>query len=50
MNYTLKPELIDELLEIIREGSPIIFDTKVVSPSEYEFYYNSGFQWAFDVT
>ena len=51
MTYTLKPEYIGEILEIIRyETLNIKFDTNAVDPSEYEYFYNTGFDWAFDVT
>jgi hypothetical protein len=47
--YTLKPEYIGQVLEIIRyETLNIKFDTNIVDTSEYETYYNLGFQWAFE--
>jgi hypothetical protein len=51
MTYTLKPEYVGDVLEIIRyEVLDIKFDTNTVDPSEYERYYNQGFEWAFDVS
>jgi hypothetical protein len=51
MTYTLKPECVGEILEIIRyETLNVKFDTNIVDPIEYEYYYNIGFDWAFDVT
>jgi hypothetical protein len=50
MTYTLKPEYVGTILEIIRyETLNITFDTNIVDPSEYEHYYNIGFDWVFDV-
>jgi hypothetical protein len=51
MTFTLKPEYIGCILEIIRyETLNIKFDANIVDPIEYEHYYNLGFDWAFDVT
>lgn len=51
MTYTLKPECVGEILEIIRyETLNVKFDTNIVDPIEYEYYYSLGFDWAFDVT
>ena len=51
MAVALKPEYIGQVLEIIRyESLNITFDTNIVDPSEYEYYYNVGFDWAFDVS
>jgi hypothetical protein len=49
MVLTLKPEYAGSVLEIIRyETLNIAFDTNTVDSSEYEYYYNVGFNWAFD--
>lgn len=50
MNYELKPELSGAILEIIRSGSSIVFDTNTADPETYEYFYNAGFDWAFNVS
>jgi hypothetical protein len=50
MILTLKPEYVGSVLEIIRyETQNIKFDTNIVSPDEYPYYYEIGFDWVFDV-
>lgn len=45
----LKPEYVGEILEIIRyETQNIKFDTNTTDPSEYPYYYEHGFDWAFE--
>lgn len=46
--YILKEEYVGTILEIIREEMKIVFDTNIVPESEYEVFYNIGFDWAFD--
>ncbi len=50
MILTLKPEYVGSVLEIIRyETLNIKFDTNEVAPDQYLYYYEVGFDWAFDV-
>lgn len=51
MTYTIKQENMGTILRIqsYRYDNKI-FDTNLVDPSEYEKYFNEGFDWAFDVT
>jgi hypothetical protein len=50
MILTLKPEYVGDILEIIRyEKQNVKFDTNVISSEEYQYYYDIGFDWAFDV-
>ena len=47
----LKPEYENCVLEYIRyEIVNIIFNTGIVPPEDYLYYYNSGFDWAFELT
>ena len=51
MTYTIKQEYMGTILEIQSyRYENKIFDTNVVDPSEYEKYFNEGFDWAFDIT
>jgi len=46
--YILKPEYVGTIMEIIREEMKIVFDTNIEPEDKYEYYYNIGFDWAFD--
>lgn len=46
--YILKPEYVGTIMEIIREEMKIVFDTTIEPQEKYEYYYNIGFDWAFD--
>lgn len=46
--YILKPEYEGTIMEIIRDEMKIVFDTNIEGPETYEYYYNMGFQWAFE--
>jgi hypothetical protein len=35
-------------MEIIREEMKIVFDTTIESEDRYEYFYNAGFDWAFE--
>lgn len=51
MNYSIKQEYVGYILEIHSyKYSNKIFDTNIIDPSEYETYYNKGFDWVFDIT
>ena len=51
MTYTIKPEYVGEIFELIREGVLVcIFDTNTTDPSEYEHFYNIGFDWVFNIS
>jgi hypothetical protein len=50
MTYTIKPEYMGTILEICSyKYENKIFDTNTVDPSQYEKYYNEGFDWAFEL-
>lgn len=46
--YILKAEYVGTIMEIIRDEMRIVFDTNIEPESRYEYYYNIGFEWAFD--
>jgi hypothetical protein len=49
-SITINPEYQGEILTIMRyDTQTIIFDTNVADPSEYEYFYLNGFDWAFVV-
>lgn len=45
---TIKPEYQGEIMERLNDDFYIMFDTNTADPSEYEYYYNNGFDFAFD--
>ena len=47
---TLKPEYVGEVMEIMRDDIHKVFDTNVEGPETYEYFYEIGFDWAFDKT
>lgn len=47
---TLKPEYVDQIIELIRDDFYAVFNTITADPSEYPYYYQSGFAFAFDKT
>jgi|688.fasta_scaffold2348117_2 hypothetical protein len=49
MTLTIKAEFVGEILEILRGDIRLVFDTNTVDPSEYQYYYDTGFDWAFDI-
>lgn len=49
MTLTIKAEFVGEILEILRDDIRLVFNTNTVDPSEYQYYYNTGFSWVFDV-
>ena len=48
-SIVINPEYAGEVLIIMRNDNQIIFDTNVADPSEYEYFYLNGFDWAFVV-
>ncbi len=48
-SIVINPEYAGEILSIIRNDNEIIFNTNTADPSEYEYFYLNGFDWAFDV-
>jgi hypothetical protein len=46
--YTLKPEYVGTIMEIIRDEMRIVFDTNIEPEDTYPYYYEIGFDWAFD--
>jgi hypothetical protein len=47
--YTLKPAYVGTIMEIIRDEMKIVFDTNIEPEDRYEYFYNVGFDWAFDI-
>jgi hypothetical protein len=47
--YILKTEYVVTIMEIIREEMKIVFDTTIEPQEKYEYFYNIGFDWAFDI-
>ncbi len=47
--YILKPEYVGTVMERIINESIIVFDTKIEPESRYEYFYNHGFDWAFEI-
>ena len=51
MTYTIKTEYLGEVFQLIREGNLVCtFDTSTADPSTYEYFYNIGFDWVFDIS
>ena len=51
MTYTIKTEYLGDVFQLIREGLLVCtFDTNNADPSTYEYFYNIGFEWVFDVS
>ena len=46
--YILKSEYVGTIMEIIRDEIKVVFDTTIEPESRYEYFYNSGFEWAFE--
>ena len=46
--YILKAEYVGTIMEIIRDEMRIVFDTTIEPEDRYDYYYNVGFEWAFD--
>jgi hypothetical protein len=46
--YILKQECVGQIMEIIREDIRLIFDTNIEPEDRYEYFYNHGFNWAFE--
>lgn len=46
--YTLKEEYVGTIMEIIRDEMRIVFNATIEPESRYEYFYNHGFNWAFD--
>lgn len=46
--YILKAEYVGTIMEIIRDEIKVVFDTTIEPESRYEYFYNSGFEWAFE--
>lgn len=46
--YILKTEYVGTIMEIIREEIKLVFDTNTEPEDRYEYFYEHGFDWAFD--
>jgi hypothetical protein len=46
--YILKTEYVGAIMEIIRDDMRIVFDTTIEPTERYEYFYNAGFDWAFE--
>jgi hypothetical protein len=46
--YILKTEYVGTIMEIIRDEIKLVFDTTIEPESRYEYFYNHGFDWAFE--
>jgi hypothetical protein len=46
--YILKPEYVGTIMEIIRDEMRIVFDTTIESEDKYPYFYEIGFNWAFE--
>ena len=46
--YILKAEYVGTIMEIIRDEMKIVFNTIIEPEDRYEYFYNIGFDWAFE--
>ncbi|CAB5187392.1 hypothetical protein UFOVP163_40 [uncultured Caudovirales phage] len=46
--YILKAEYVGTIMEIIRDEIRVVFDTTTEPEDRYEYFYNTGFEWAFE--
>lgn len=46
--YILKPDYVGTIMEILMDEMRIVFDTNIETEDRYEYFYNIGFDWAFE--
>lgn len=46
--YTLKEEYVGTIMEILRDETRIVFDTTIEPDWTYPYFYEVGFDWAFN--
>ena len=46
--YILKKEYVGTIMEIIRDEMRIVFDTTIEPDWSYPYFYEVGFEWAFE--